>query len=220
MALTLPIDCPHCGANQSAFAYLAEIAHQVKPHESPKAFSLAFSCPTCFDLVGVHVISNLAVSSFATGRNGSLKGHMGQHFRLKSLYPRAPETVIPDHISDNVSRCFSQAADNAKRRQMDAAGAMYRKCLDLATKELDASLAGKNLAPRIDSLHKSGLLTDALKEWAHAIRLDGNDAAHDADELSQEEVAQLASFTDLFLRYAFTLPKQVELRKADAEAIG
>ncbi|WP_428992855.1 DUF4145 domain-containing protein [Stenotrophomonas maltophilia] len=93
---------------------------------------------------------------------------------------------------------------------------MYRKALDVATRELDSNLAGKNLAPRIDALHKAGKLTDDLKDWAHLIRLDGNQGAHDDDELTREEVAQLASFTELFLTYAFTLPAQVAARKAAA----
>jgi len=93
---------------------------------------------------------------------------------------------------------------------------MYRKALDLATRQLDENLAGKNLAPRIDALHKAGRLTDDLKEWAHLIRLDGNQGAHDDDELSDDEIAQLASFTELFLTYTFTLPAQVAVRKAAA----
>ncbi|UXY49872.1 DUF4145 domain-containing protein [Stenotrophomonas maltophilia] len=86
----------------------------------------------------------------------------------------------------------------------------------MATREIDPALAGKNLAPRIDALHKAGKLTDDLKEWAHLIRLDGNHGAHDDDELSEEEIAQLASFTELFLTYTFTLPAQVAARKAAA----
>jgi len=93
---------------------------------------------------------------------------------------------------------------------------MYRKCLDLATKELDSTLAGKKLAARIDALHARGALTEDLKQWAHAVRLDGNDAAHEEDELSIEEIKQLASFTELFLQYTFTLPAQVAKRQADA----
>jgi len=115
-------------------------------------------------------------------------------------------------------RAFEQGADNARRKNTDAAAAMYRKALDVSTRELDPSLASKNLASRIDALHAAGRLTTDLKEWAHLIRLDGNAGAHDEEELSDEEITQLASFTDLFLTYTFTLPVQVMLRKEAAEA--
>jgi len=94
---------------------------------------------------------------------------------------------------------------------------MFRKSIDAATRDLDPSLAGKMLAKRIDLLAQAGKLTPDLKEWAHLIRLDGNQGAHDDEELSAAEIEQLEEFTKLFLIYTFTLPAQVLKRKAAAQ---
>lgn len=220
MALTLHRDCPHCGGASCAFTFVAEVPHARKSNEAPGAFSLAFSCNSCFELVGLLIKSTAGNKSFAGGKTGNIATLLNSErsYILRKVYPARDKAEAPEHVSESVARCYVQAADNASRKNADAAGAMYRKCIDLATKELDPTLAGKKLAARIDALHAKGALTAGLKDWAHAIRLDGNDASHEPDELTPDEVEQLGSFTDLFLRYSFTLPKQVEMRKADASS--
>jgi hypothetical protein len=54
----------------------------------------------------------------------------------------------------------------------------------------------------------------AMKQWAHHIRLEGNDATHGPDEYSDQDAKDLHTFAELFLTYAFTLPEM--LRKATA----
>ena len=56
-----------------------------------------------------------------------------------------------------------------------------------------------------------------MKDWAHAVRLDGNDAVHEEQPFGEDDAKQLASFTEIFLLYAFTLPGMLEVRKNKAE---
>ncbi|WP_420009071.1 DUF4145 domain-containing protein [Xanthomonas sacchari] len=128
-------------------------------------------------------------------------------------YPKGKSLEAPANISVAVKRAFLQGVDNARRGHHDAAASMFRKAIDVATRELDSKLAEKNLAPRIDLLAAAGRLTQDLKEWAHLIRLDGNHGAHDDEELTTAEIEQLHAFTELFLTYTFTLPAQVKARK-------
>lgn len=95
---------------------------------------------------------------------------------------------------------------------------MFRKALDISTRELDQQLANKNLKPRIDALFNAGRLTSDLKDWAHQIRLDGNEGAHDEEELTPDQIRQLARFTELFLIYTFTLPAAVNRIKSEADS--
>lgn len=53
-----------------------------------------------------------------------------------------------------------------------------------------------------------------MQEWAHAIRLDGNEAAHEEEPFDKETCEALKSFTELFLMYAFTLPGMLAERSA------
>jgi hypothetical protein len=41
----------------------------------------------------------------------------------------------------------------------------------------------------------------------------GNDAAHEVDPPTREELADLRSFTEMVMRYLFTLPAMVIARK-------
>lgn len=217
-ALVLEATCPHCHLENAAFDLLAEKPHSPTTPAPPK-FTVVFSCRRCFGAVGLTVTMTARTSTIVQGQ-GDFHVHASRFGRVGAIYPCAPEATEPEHISESVSRCYKQAIDNRNRANVDAAGVMFRKCLDLATKELDVELAGKALAQRIDVLHREGKLTDALKDWAHSVRLDGNDAAHEPDELSKPELAQLAAFTEVFLQYAFTLPAQVTARKSDRIAKG
>jgi hypothetical protein len=132
-------------------------------------------------------------------------------------YPQKEKLEAPQSISKNVEKPFLQGLDNAQRGNHEAAAAMFRKAIETATRELDPSTANKKLVNRIDLLAANGKLTSDLKDWAHLIRLDGNQAVHDDEEFSPEEIEQLKEFTRLFLVYTFTLPAQVFARKAAAQ---
>ncbi len=94
----------------------------------------------------------------------------------------------------------------------DAAGMMFRKCLEAALKHLDPNGTG-TLAMRIDNLPAKVDVTPSMKEWAHQIRRLGNEAAHDDDPFTREESQTLKSFTELFLVYSFTLPGMLAAAK-------
>ena len=95
-------------------------------------------------------------------------------------------------------------------------GSCFGASLELATKHLDSSLANKRLAERIDALADKELVTPAMKKWAHIIRLDGNEAAHEDEDIDQATATALKNFAEVFLLYAFTLPAMVAKREAES----
>ena len=86
-----------------------------------------------------------------------------------------------------------------------AAGMMFRKALETALKAKFPDITGK-LVVRIDTAAKAGDLTQDMAEWAHQIRLLGNDATHEEEPFSEEDARSMHAFTDLMLQYLFTLP--------------
>ena len=114
-------------------------------------------------------------------------------------------TRAPDHLPENVRSYYLQAVSNVKTGP-DAAGAMFRKALDVGLKIVDPKNRNKKLAARIDAAAEAGILTKDLAEWSHRIRDEGNDASHDEDPYTREEAEQLHHFTQLVLMYLFTLP--------------
>lgn len=116
---------------------------------------------------------------------------------------------------DNVARNFIQAEEAAKRNHREAAGMAYRRTLELTLKDKAPHLNG-TLEKRINTLAADGKLTQDIADWAHSIRTLGNEATHDEDEPTDENVADLAAFTRVVLEYLYTMPAKVGRRAAVA----
>ena len=106
-------------------------------------------------------------------------------------------------------------------KNWDAAGVMFRKALDVGLKVKFSNDTKGSLYERIRGAADRHDLTPELADWAHKIRLDGNDAAHDEDPFSEEEAKELQVFTELVFRYLFTLPGMMqEARGAESSEDG
>ncbi len=91
---------------------------------------------------------------------------------------------------------------------------MYRKALDVSLKKIDPALAGM-LGQKIKKLAASGKLTKEIAEWSDSIRDIGNDAAHEEAPISRDELEDLRNFSEMVLRYLFSLPGAVMLRRGE-----
>jgi len=96
---------------------------------------------------------------------------------------------------------------------------MSRKVVDVSTQQLlgEKSKDYRDIRGRIDALAADNKLTPDLKDWAHQVRLGGNDAAHDLDPFTPEEADELLNFAELYLTYVYTLPGRLKERRERAE---
>ncbi len=53
-----------------------------------------------------------------------------------------------------------------------------------------------------------------MREWAHEVRLIGNESVHDDAPISAEDASDIAHFAELFLTYTFSLPGRLAERRA------
>lgn len=93
----------------------------------------------------------------------------------------------------------------------------YRRALELALKEKAPDLSG-TFYKRIEAMSADGRLTKDVAEWAHAVRILGNDAAHEDVEPSADDIVDLAAFTRVVLEYLYTMPTKVLRRSSDPAA--
>ena len=125
------------------------------------------------------------------------------------------------HIESVISEgniCFSVGCYNA-------AAAMYRLALDLATKNLltDTNVSEpnghvrRNLGPRIEWLLKVGGLPSDLKALAAAVKDNGNDGAHDGT-LVKNDAEDVKDFCIELVRRLFTEPERIRLAEARRES--
>ena len=58
-------------------------------------------------------------------------------------------------------------------------------------------------------MQDQGIITETIKDWAHIIRDNGNDAVHELNG-KREDAEDLLNFTKIFLQYAFELPAVIK----------
>lgn len=136
--------------------------------------------------------------------------------RIKT-YPTPREKSAPDHTPERIAKPFIEAKDNLFRGRFETSELLCRKALDIATKVL---LPGTkdSLNARINKLKTDQIITAEMADWAHIVRLEGNESAHSDDETTKEEAQELIDFTETFLLYAFTLPEMVRIKRGNAGA--
>lgn len=199
MSAVAILDCPHCNTQKVAFTSIGE---WMPTDRSRRAL---FRCGACGE--------GLIAEYWGTNSLRELAGDISQW--SVSLGRRWPEPVngdAPEDTPATIANFFQQGTSSLTSGNFDAAGMMFRKALESATKHLDAESAKLTLVKRIDKLVEKGALTQEMGTWAHEVRLGGNEAAHEDEPFTKEEAQDLRNFIENFLRYAFTLPSAVRRR--------
>lgn len=209
------LECPHCGAEKIGF-HMAAVHEGPRDHHIAPRFRTVLICPHCQEIVIAVFLrkpNNPAGSPMEVGGDPRAFG-----FALLDTYPKPTPSRCPEHTPDSLKRLFLQAADANKRGAPDASGAMSRKVIDNSTQLLlkDEAKRYGTIHARIEALRDKGALTPDLADWAHQVRLGGNDAAHDLEPFTPEEADELLDFAELYLIYVYSLPERLRLRRAKA----
>lgn len=118
------------------------------------------------------------------------------------LYP-APDRLPSPWLPKPIAATFQEALLCFKVGANTAAAIMCRKVLEGIAQEHNAK--AKTLAGAIKELRDRGIIESNLFEWAEALRLFGNEAAHGVDtQISREDASDIIQFTDALLEYLFT----------------
>ena len=133
---------------------------------------------------------------------------------IKGVYPAPPSEDAPLFTPERTKRFFQQGMSSLHIGNPDAAGAMFRKSLESGLNEKFSSNE-RNLIGKIKDAASKGLITDEMADWAHHIRISGNEAAHN-DDYTMEQARTLRVFTELVLTYLFELPGRLK----DAKKMG
>lgn len=142
--------------------------------------------------------------------------HSPGHFIVRAIHPKPRQAEVPPHLPELVAKTFKEACAILLASPTGAC-ALFRKALELGLKDLSPDIDAFKLEKRIDRMAAEGKLTPALRDWAHRLRLDGNDAIHGMGDTTTEEALELQSLTKFVLTYLYTLPhsiREAQERKA------
>lgn len=232
----LVVDCPHCGtANSGMIVFGAktwpseqrvQVGHNQNSMQPVFVWKIdvAAQCQSCSkpvcSVVDTRDLKKASYdhqhSAYATENEKRLLGPgdvLSLGYEFSDVWPTSPEPEIPAHVPPSVEKAMLQAERNFPIvGNEEAAALMYRRSLELALKDLHPKSEG-TLAGRIRKLVSSGDLPKAMGDWANEIRELGNDAAHDATEVSRAELTTIRGFADATLRYLYSLPAEVAARR-------
>ncbi|MCO6408177.1 DUF4145 domain-containing protein [Hoeflea alexandrii] len=220
-------DCPRCGAKHSTFDVNSLLLTGVQ-YGWQKWFECFSVCRNCNrstilvisgDVDGDRALRDLNPLDFKVSINNGYK--IEGHVSLKDRHKQS----TPLHLPKDIAGTFSEAATCMSVRCWNAAGTMFRLCIDLATRQLLPSdevnglnsKTRRDLGLRLPWLFDNGKLPNDLRDLSSCIHQDGNDAAH-TGKLSQVDAEDLLDFTVELLERVFSEPERLKLaakRRAD-----
>ena len=119
------------------------------------------------------------------------------------LYP-VPAGSKFEGLPDSIGGSLTQAHRSYSTTSYDACALMCRRGLEALCRTLQAK--GNGLSRQLADLKANGRIDARLLDWAHGVRLVGNEAAHDVDmTVTAEDARDILEFTEALLMYVFTL---------------
>jgi len=154
------------------------------------------------------------------GGLGAFKHNINDMFYVDGYLSLKDNTSVspPDHLPDDIQSVFKEGATCMAVGCFNAAGTMFRLCLDLATKSflpednpngLNSKIR-RNLGFRMPWLFEHGHLPKSLEGLASCVKEDGNDGAHEGT-LEKADAEDLLDFTVAVLERLYTEPARVRI---------
>jgi hypothetical protein len=217
----LVANCPRCGTARITFdvSALVPIAFRYGWQHIFEAFCVCRNCSKSTVFV-IEEETGHDIHLFSDTSPLKVKDSLNNYFRvqgfinLKDLAKAKP----PEHVPERIAKVFQEAATCLAVGCYNAAGAMFRACVDLATRPLlpPEETPGLNhrtrrdLGLRLPWLFDNGKLPNDVREISTCIREDGNDGAHQGT-LTKEDAEDLLDFTVALLERLFTEPRRLEI---------
>ncbi|KFC13138.1 hypothetical protein GTGU_00160 [Trabulsiella guamensis ATCC 49490] len=124
------------------------------------------------------------------------------------IYPELKQPDDSPYYPEKIRGLFVELQENIKmKRNAPFIVVGCRSVLEVALREL--GFDDGNLLSRIKQARENGILTESMKNWAHRIRMDGNEAVHELDA-SDEQAKEFVDFLRLFLEITFVLPVRIK----------
>ncbi|HLD39511.1 MAG TPA: DUF4145 domain-containing protein [Candidatus Nanoarchaeia archaeon] len=118
------------------------------------------------------------------------------------LFPPRDKEVNPS-LPESIRNAYKEARSCFKGKNYTAAIIMCRKTLEGVC--CVHGIKARNLSLGLKEMKSKGIIENRLFEWAEALRIYGNEAAHDVQVIiSAQDAKDIVAFTDALLEYVFT----------------
>ncbi|MGH6920172.1 MAG: DUF4145 domain-containing protein [Geminicoccaceae bacterium] len=214
--------CPRCGAERMTFDVTQALPIGIR-YDWQRWYELFCICRNCRRsttfIAGQEDIKDKALFASA-GALLDFDRSLNDHVRVEG-YVSLSDTVVhgpPEYVPPHIQTAFKEGATCLAVQCWNAAGTMFRMCVDLATRSRLPSgeeeglntKTRRDLGLRLQWLFERGYLPSDLRELSTCIREDGNDGAH-AGTLTKQDAEDLLDFTRALLERLYTEPQRLRL---------
>jgi hypothetical protein len=215
----LVANCPRCGAKNMTFDLLNQLPISI--HYSWQHWLEVFCvCRKCLRST-VFIVSQKNIDDKKFIKEGLSNLNISANHVVKvERYVSIQDTASvqpPEHLPPAVEASFREGAACMAIGCFNAAGTMFRLCIDLATRSMLPEQADglnrtvrRNLGLRLPWLFDNNILPEAIRELSTCIKDDGNDGAHQGT-LSEEDATDILDFTYVVLERIYTEPARIRL---------
>jgi len=127
-------------------------------------------------------------------------------YEPKRLYPPV-EMGISSSIPASLRAAYDEARACFRAKAYVATAIMCRKTLEGIAEEHKITV--RNLASALKEMKEKGIIENRLYEWADALRISGNEAAHGVNsKISSQDAKDILEFTHALLEYVFTFQEK------------
>ncbi|MEI7999552.1 MAG: DUF4145 domain-containing protein [Candidatus Omnitrophota bacterium] len=118
------------------------------------------------------------------------------------VYPPQDKRINPN-LPESIKDSFKEARLCFNSKAYTAAVIMCRKTLEGICNV--HKIKENNLSDSLQKMKEAGIIEKNLFEWAEALRISGNEAAHDVSVvISAQDASDILEFTDAIIEYVFT----------------
>ena len=198
---------PHCAPTVSYFRPVSSYVHHL-PNNFQKVVS-ATQCESCKGFV--LVIGN--------------RQSPNHHCQLESVYPLGkPNDTVATEVQQAAKSVAEDFAEALRCQWVKA----YKACVVMCACAVQGSAIAlgakkKTLTDQIDELFSQGKITEALKDFAHEIRVTRNIGAHpDKDgleDVTEQDANDIVEFTREYLHHVYVMPAKLKARKTPVPGV-
>jgi hypothetical protein len=219
--LASSVNCPRCKSQKITFDLKAAniVGTQYDWQNWYETFCVCRHCSRAT----IFVLSESVNSDYEhVHKTGILKleGAVNKYLDIEKYVSLKDEATAlpPEYVPKEIADVFKEGATCLAVSCYNAAGTMFRLCVDLATRSmlpaedvdgLNAKVR-RDLGLRLPWLFAKGLLPGDLKDLSACIKDDGNDGAH-AGTLKPPDAEDLLDFTYALLERIYTEPARIRL---------
>jgi hypothetical protein len=217
---TLVNNCPRCGTRHVTFDVMSSVPTYIE-YGWQYRLEVFLNCRRCHRPSVAEIIQRESNITSVIREKGieKLEADLSDYFNFErwidiSVTASKP---CPADVPSEIQLVFVEGTRCLAVGCYNASSAMFRLCLDLATKErlpVDGAENGpskherRNLAPRLRWLFSNGLLPADLADLSSAVKENGDDGAHEGC-LSEHDAEDIYDFAYQLLDRLYSQPARL-----------